>query len=162
MTFPPRIALVLVGLASSASVAMALYAQHRMGMEPCPWCILQRMVFIVIAIVALVAALQPWQGLRRALSGLVVLLCGAGVAAAWWQHTVASKSSSCALTLADKIITAVGVDTRWPDVLEVRANCAEAAVDLWGVPFELWSLALFAALGLIAVLCTLARNRRRA
>ena len=35
------------------------------------------------------------------------MLCGAGVAAAWWQHAVAAKSSSCALTLADKIMTTV-------------------------------------------------------
>ena len=34
-----------------------------------------------------------------------------------------------------------------PDVFEARASCADAAVSLLGVPYEFWSAALFAAIG---------------
>ncbi len=160
MRFPVRPALVAIGLACAAAVAGALVAQHRFGMEPCPWCILQRILFIAIAAVSLLAAALPAGLPRRLVSLVVVAFAGCGVAAAWWQHFVAAKSASCALTLADRVITTLGVDTRWPEAFEVRASCADAAANLAGVPFEFWSLALFALVGIIALVCTVSIERR--
>jgi hypothetical protein len=77
---------------------------------------------------------------------LMLLLCGTGIAAALWQHFVAAASSSCNLTLADKVLSATMLDTFLPDVFQPRASCADAAVDLLGVPYEFWSLALYAAI----------------
>ena len=38
-------------IAAFAAVAAALVSQHAFGMEPCPWCVLQRLVFgVLIAI----------------------------------------------------------------------------------------------------------------
>jgi disulfide bond formation protein DsbB len=160
MKFPARLALLATSVACAASVVSALVSQYHYEMQPCPWCILQRFLFLVIAAVALVAAVQPWVVVRRVLSLIIVGLSGSGVAAAYWQHFVAAKSTSCALTLADKIMTATGLDTRWPDVFEVRASCADAAADLLGVPFEFWSLALFALVGIVALVCTMSTDRR--
>jgi protein dithiol:quinone oxidoreductase len=162
MSFPARPALLVVSAACVGAVAAAVWTQYHLDMQPCPWCILQRILFIAIGAVCLVAAAQPWALLRRLLSVLVVGLCGAGVAAAYWQHFVAAKSSSCALTLADKVITALGVDTRWPDLFEVRASCADAAANLLGVPFEFWSLALFALVAILALISALTPDRRHA
>jgi len=64
------------------------------------------------------------------------------------------------LTLADKVISATGLDTRFPEVFEVRASCADAAVDLAGVPFEFWSLALFALAGVVLITTCLTPSRR--
>jgi len=155
----PRLLLTLISLVCAGSVGLALLAQHRYGMEPCPWCILQRMLFVLLAILGLVAAALPGIA-RRVLSGAAVLVALGGMAAALWQHFVAAQSSSCALTLADRIITATGLDVRWPDAFEVRASCADAAVSVLGVPFELWSLALFALTGAVLLANALARGRR--
>jgi len=157
----PRLALSLMGLASGVSVALALLAQHKFGMEPCPWCILQRMIFIVLTVLCLVAAALPGALPRRALSAVTLPLTVGGIAAALWQHFVAAKSASCALTFADKVITFVGADARWPDIFEVRASCADAAASVLGVPFEFWSLALFAVVGM-ALLYSLVTPDRRA
>ena len=157
----PRLLMGLMALACGASVLAALYSQHELGMQPCPWCILQRMIFIVLAVVLGVGALLPITALRQGLAALAVLLAGSGVAAALWQHFVAAATNSCALTLADRIITATGLDLRWPDVFEVRATCAEAAVDLLGVPFEFWSLALFAIVGVAALTSVFMRDGAR-
>jgi disulfide bond formation protein DsbB len=156
----PRLALATLGLACAASVGAALLAQHQFGMEPCPWCILQRMLFIVLAVLCLVSAALPGSVSRRALSGLTLPLAAGGVAAALWQHFVAAKSSSCALTFADKVITFFHVDTRWPEVFEVRANCADAAATILGVPFEFWSLALFAVCGMALLYSLITPDRR--
>ena len=73
-----------------------------------------------------------------------------GVIAAIYQHEVAAKSFSCNLTFADKLITALGLESLWPWMFQVTATCAESAATLLGLPFEFWSLALFAVLALAA------------
>jgi disulfide bond formation protein DsbB len=156
----PRLALSLMGLACGVSVALALLAQHKFAMEPCPWCILQRMIFIVLTVLCLVAAAMPGAALRRGLSAMAVPLPLAGIAAALWQHFVAAKSSSCALTLADKVISFFGADSRWPHVFEVRASCADAVARVLGVPFEFWSLAFFAVVGIALVYSAITPDRR--
>jgi len=127
-------------------------------MQPCPWCILQRLVFVVLALLGLLAALAPWAMIQRWVCALMVPMAACGAAAALWQHFVAAKSNSCAFTLADKIISFTGLDQRLPEWFEVRASCADAAVDLIGVPFEYWSLALFAALGVWSLTNALRRR----
>ena len=155
-----RLWMGVLGLSCLGSVGIALWAQHHWAMEPCPWCILQRMLFVVVGVLALVAALQPSGLARRLLALLALPFAGAGAAAALWQHFVAAQTQSCALTLADKVISATGLDTRFPEVFEVRASCADAAVDLAGVPFEFWSLALFALAGVVLITTCLTPSRR--
>jgi protein dithiol:quinone oxidoreductase len=150
-----KVVLVLIALACLASVGGAVFAQHRFGMEPCPWCILQRILFLAIAVVAMLAAAMPGGGLGRlssVLSSLLVAGLGvAGGAAALYQNLVASKLPSCDMTLADRIISGLGLDAWQPEVFEVRSSCADAAVSLLSVPFELWSFGLFALIVLIAL-----------
>jgi disulfide bond formation protein DsbB len=116
------------------------------------------MQLLVLAGLGLLIALLPSRLLQRVLSVLVVALAMSGVAAALWQHFVAAKSNSCALTLADRILTWTALDQRWPELFEVRATCADAAANLLNVPYEFWSLALFALVGVWAL--TSAMRRR--
>ncbi len=148
---------LLAGLAAWGSVGAAYYAQHVLQMLPCPWCILQRILFIVTGagLIGLAALPDARDGLAALGRRLLVALTGAfalgGMAAALWQNRVASKSASCDMTLADHIISGIGLDAQWPELFEVRASCADAAVDMFGLPFELWSLALFVALAAVAL-----------
>jgi disulfide bond formation protein DsbB len=43
------------------------------------------------------------------------------------------------------------VESLAPWLFQVTATCADAAVDLFGVPYEYWSLAVFVALGVGAI-----------
>lgn len=118
-------------------------------MQPCPWCILQRIVFMLMAAAALLAV--GARGLpQRAAGAAVVLLAACGLAAALWQHFVAAASASCKLTLADRLISGSGLDSWWPEVFGVFASCAEAKVNLLGMPYEFFSAALFVLLALLA------------
>lgn len=148
--------LLIAGLAL-AGVGAALVSQYAFDMQPCPWCILQRLIFVVLGAVALAAA-YAGSGLRKMLSGAVLLLSALGAAAAVYQNVVASKSVSCNLTLADRILNALRVEALAPWLFEVKASCADAAVSLLGVPFELWSLALFALTGLLSVAALIRRR----
>jgi disulfide bond formation protein DsbB len=128
-------------------------------MEPCPWCILQRLIFVLIGALALLGL--AWRGAlgSAVVTLLVLLLAACGVAAALWQHFVAAASDSCNRTLAEKIISGLGLDGSLPEIFQPRASCADAAVKLLGVPYEFWSLGLFALLALLALLL-LPRRRR--
>lgn len=155
----PRALLAVAGVACAASVGLALLAQHQFNMQPCPWCILQRLIFVVLAGLCMIGAVLPPLP-RRVVAALTLPLAAGGIAAALWQHFVAAKTSSCAMTLADRIVMATGLDVRFPDWFEVRATCADAAVSVLGVPFEFWALALFALTGLVLVLNVLDPARR--
>jgi disulfide bond formation protein DsbB len=149
-----------LALVCALSVVLALVAQHRFDMQPCPWCILQRLAFVVIGLVALLAALLPAAAVHAAAAALIVVVALAGVAAALWQHFVATASASCNLTLADRIMSATGLDNLWPEVFAPMASCADAAARVFGVPFEFYSLALFVLLGGAALSLLLPARRR--
>ena len=76
----------------------------------------------------------------------IVALSLSGVAAALWQHFVAAASDSCKLTLAERIISGLGLDGSLPEIFQPRASCADAAVKLLGLHYEFWSLMLFVLL----------------
>lgn len=154
----PALALGLIGLLSLAAVGAALVSQHVFGMKPCPWCILQRVIFAVVGVVCLVGAALRARVAVKGAGFMALVLAGLGAAAALYQHFVAAKSASCNLTLADRIVSGTQLDVLLPEVFEVRASCADAAVDLIGVPYEFWSLALFVLIGLALVMLVLRRK----
>jgi protein dithiol:quinone oxidoreductase len=139
------------------AVGFALFAQHIWDMQPCPWCIVQRMLYMLLGVVALVFGL--FSGRRTSMgrivpssawktgTWLVLLLSAIGVGVAIYQATVAASQVTCNLTAAHKFITATGLDELAPEVFKVRASCAEAAsATLLGLPFEVASGILFALL----------------
>ena len=129
-----------------AAVGIALVSQHVFDMQPCPWCILQRVIYLAIALLCLIGVAVSAPLPRRCIGVLTLLLALSGGASALYQHLVAAKSASCNLTFADKIISALGLDGAFPPLLQVTANCSDAAVSVLGVPYAYGSLALFIAI----------------
>ncbi len=140
-----------------AAVAMALVTQHGLDMQPCPWCVLQRVIFLAIALAALPGLLRGDRVARWGSGPLVGVLALCGVATALWQHFVAANSTSCAMTLADRVNRALGLDELLPQVFASYASCADAKATLLGVPYEFYSLTLF--VGLAAAAALLVRGR---
>lgn len=144
-----RAQLMVCGLLSWASVGAALVSQYQFDMQPCPWCTLQRLIYLLLGALAFGAAALPHGGPRRIASALAAVMAVLGMGAAAWQHWVAAASASCNLTLADKILANLGLFELSPEVFAPMASCADAAVDLLGVPYALWSLGLYALLGAV-------------
>ena len=149
----PARALAFICVASLLSVGAALIAQHQFGIKPCPWCVMQRGIYLLIAAVAGLGWLASKQRpLRSAALGLCLLLALAGLVAAYYQHEVASKLDSCDMTFADRLLVALNLEELWPDVFMVTATCAEAAAyRLLGLPYEIWSGLLYLILALLSV-----------
>jgi disulfide bond formation protein DsbB len=146
----PTAALAVMAAASLGAVGAALVSQHVFDMQPCPWCVLQRLIFVLIALAAGAGALWHGSTGRQVATAAAGLLAGAGAAAALWQHFVAAATASCKRTLADRIVSGLQLDALAPEVFAPRASCADAAVDLLGLPYEFWSLGLFALLAAAA------------
>ena len=159
----PRSPVLLAGMAVAPLLALggALLTQHVGGMMPCAWCVMQRLIFVAIAASSLLALLLGSMHARSAGAGqrvgaaLAGLLAGCGMATALWQHFVASASTSCNMSFADRLMGFTGLDSRWPEVFAAYASCADAKASLVGVPYEFWSLTLFALLALAALRVTL-------
>ncbi|MDP1692743.1 MAG: disulfide bond formation protein B [Burkholderiaceae bacterium] len=151
MTISARVWLGGIAAVSLTAVGAALVSQHVFEMQPCPWCVLQRLIFVLIALLAVLGlAWRSVAGQRGVALGLLAL-SAAGIATVLWQHFVAAASTSCNLTLADRIMNASGLPGLLPEIFEARATCADAAVNLYGVPYEFWSLALFVAIEAAAI-----------
>ena len=148
---------MLVFVLALGAVGVALATQHLWDLRPCPWCVLQRLIFVVVGVAAGVGLL--WRSRTGAWTSVLAIsvLSTLGVAAALWQHFVAAASASCNLTLADRIVSGLQLDALLPDVFAATASCADAKVNLFGVPYEFWSLTLFLVIDVIAVTTMLRR-----
>ncbi len=152
MTLPgARAVFALVFVVALGAVLAALVTQHVYDMQPCPWCVLQRLIFVLVALLAALGWL--WRSAAGRWIGALGIstLCALGAMAALWQHFVAAASASCNMTLADRILSGAGLDALFPDVFAATASCADAKVNMLGVPYEFYSLALFVLLDVAAL-----------
>jgi len=143
--------LTAIAFVSFAAVGAALLSQHLLDMLPCAWCILQRMIFILIGVVAMLGAIVPARPFRRLALIATLVLSALGIAAAWHQWTVAAAQFSCDQTLADRIVSGSGLDATMPWLFGIYATCMDAAVSILGFDFAVWSLLLYAVFAMAAL-----------
>lgn len=158
---PTQRALLLVFLLSAAALGIALISQHVAGMRPCAWCVFQRVILVVVSLVALAGLLLNGVSnlASRLSSGIVAALGLGGIIAAWYQYSVAAVQFSCDQTFADRFMTSSGLDASVPWLFGIYATCMDARIDLLGVEYALWALALFVVLTLLGVMGLLFKTR---
>ena len=124
-------------------VLAALVSQHVFGLQPCPWCTIQRLAYLLVGFFARLSLFATQSSLwARTPLLLAGLAAAGGLAAALYQHLVAAETASCAFTAADKFMMATGLDELLPSVFKATAACDEANAPMLGVPYSLWSAAL--------------------
>lgn len=154
-------AFTLVLVTALGALGAALFSQHVLGMLPCAWCILQRALFLIIAVWALLGLLGASFRLWRRLNWALILITAlAGIAVAWHQLTVAAKAFSCDQTLADRIISTSGLDASVPWFFGIYATCLDASVSVFGLEFAAWGLALFAIYALYSLVMFFKQKKR--
>ena len=158
MLTTPRVFAAMVALGIGAP-AVAAFMQHMFDARPCPWCALQRLIFVAIALAGIVGLVWRASAGRVVAALLALGLAGSGIAAAGWQHFVAAKSASCNLTFADRVLGALHADTLAPWIFAPTANCADAVAPFAGLPYEVWSFSLYVLVA-IGALWSLARGGR--
>lgn len=136
-----------------AGVGIALVSQYGFDMQPCAWCVLQRLILLAIAVMCVLGMLaRRSRSLRALAAGLVCILGISGMIAAWYQYTVASHLFSCDQTFADKFIAWTGLDAALPQIFGIYATCMDARVSVLGIEYALWALGLFGVCTLMGLL----------
>lgn len=141
--------LVLVAIASLGLIGVALYLQHQLGWAPCPLCVIQRYLFLLVALIALVAVfLAP--GARRAGAGLGALaaLSGAGVAG-WHIYTKAHPSISCGVDPLETALNRIPPAEWLPFLFKADGLCSTPYPPILGLDVPEWALVWFAIFALV-------------
>ncbi|MGB3435148.1 disulfide bond formation protein B [Achromobacter sp.] len=141
----------LIALFCFGAVGLALVSQHVFDMPPCAWCVMQRLIYLVIGAIALVGGFGGGRALTRLCGALTALLSLSGIAAAWYQYSVAANMLSCDQTFADRFMTGIGLESAVPWLFGIFATCMDAKVPVLGIEYALWSLALFVVIFFMAL-----------
>jgi len=163
MKATPRLIHVAMFLVCAGLIAFALYLQHSLGLEPCPMCILQRYAFIVVGVIALVAAIHGPDLLgRRIYSGLLVLLAatGAGVAIrhVYLEHNP-PKIFDCGADVGF-MLESFPLTEALPMIFRGTGDCTKVVWRFLGLSIAEWSLICFALLIVAALFALMSRQRR--
>ena len=138
----------IIGL-SLLCLGSALISQHGLDMRPCPWCIVQRMIWVAVIPIALAGWGFSAVAGSQIVAGIGVIVAGGlGIAAAVWQYFFAAAAGSCAFTWADRFIGQTQLDALLPWLFQPLASCAEAEVKLLGIPYAIVSALMFSLLTL--------------
>jgi disulfide bond formation protein DsbB len=147
----PRRLLALIAAACIALLAFGLYLQHAVGLEPCPMCIVQRYLFVLVALVAAIGAVLPaatarWSGALMALLSLT----GAGVAARQsWLQWFPPEITACGRDLFG-MIESFPLRRVIPMLFRGSGDCSAVDWTFLGLTIANWSFLNFllvAALG---------------
>ena len=153
-------------LICAALLGFAFYLQYVEHQDPCPLCILQRVAFIAMMAVFLIAALHG-PGRRGAIvySTLVFIVAGVGAAIAgrqvWLQHLPPDRVPACGTGL-DYMLQSFPLMKALEKVFAGSGECAEAGWRFLGLTIAGWSLVWFVALGAFAVVIAVRAARDRA
>jgi disulfide bond formation protein DsbB len=134
------------------AVAIALYLQYGQGVDPCPLCMIQRVLVIAIGLVCLLAAIHAPASLgHRIYGGVVALvaLLGAGVALRhlWLQSLTPEQAPACGPGL-EYILEHFPLDRALKLVMLGSGECSEVLWTFWGLSLPAWTLMVF--IGLLA------------
>lgn len=140
----------LVFVVCVALLGFALYLQHAKGLDPCPWCIVQRVGFIAVGLIALVAALhRPGRGgtIFYAVTGAAVALAGAAAGAYHvWLQGDPVRAAKCVGSPVERILDTTGIGRWAPPLLQYDGPCSLKPWDFLGLSIPEWSFAWFVVL----------------
>ena len=157
----PRRALLIVGASCVGLLVFGvLYLQQSLGLEPCPMCIVQRYVLILVALVACVAAMLPERRARNV--GVIVMgvlaSCGAFVAARQsflqWNPP---EIMSCGRDFYGMIET-FPLKRAIPMIFKGSGDCSTVDWTFLGLTIANWSFLCFSGIAAFAVLLLMVRR----
>ena len=162
--FSGRTGYLLGFTASFGLVALALVIQTQFKLEPCPLCISQRMVFMGLGLLFLVAAIvNPKQAITRNIFALLQVLTavgGAGVAIRHWylQAHRESMIADCGVGF-DYMFENFPLQKALTLIFRGTGDCA--AIDWTFIGLTLPQLALIAFIGFVVYAIYLAKSLTR-
>lgn len=143
-------------LFASGLMGFGLYLQYVKHLDPCPLCMVQRLIFIAILVVFALAALQgPKRVGERVYAVLIALLSlsGVGVAARhiWIQNLPKDQLPTCGPGL-DYMLETMPMANVLKELMHGSGECAEKSWTFLTLGIPEWSLLCYLGLGVWAAL----------
>lgn len=157
----PRRVWLLIALFCLGLLGFGLYLQHVVGLEPCPMCIVQRYVMILITLVALMGAALQSRRAVWATGGLLSVLAvsGAYVAARQsWLQWYPPEVVSCGRDFYGMIET-FPLQRAIPMIFKGGGDCSQVDWTFLGGSIANWSFVCFTLIFLIAIAAMLTKPK---
>ena len=160
----PRLGYALGFLACAGLLGFAYYLQYYEYQDPCPLCILQRIAFMALAAIFLVAAVHgPGRTGAIVYGGLLSTAAGVGTALAarhvWLQNLPKDRIPECGPGL-EYMLKKLPLTQALEKILAGSGECAEVGWTFLGLSIASWSLVWFVLFAGFALYLTLAGMRR--
>lgn len=143
-------------------MGFGLFLQYVKHQDPCPLCMVQRLIFIsILAAFALAALHSPRRAGERVYAALIALLSLSGVAVAsrhiWIQNLPKDQVPACGPGL-DYMLETMPMTKVFKELLHGSGECAEKGWTFLTLGIPEWSLLCYLALGAWAVLIAVRKN----
>jgi disulfide bond formation protein DsbB len=142
-----------MALACLAMLSFGMYLQHVVGLEPCPMCIVQRYVMVLIGLVALLGAVLSGRTASLSVGSGLVLLAGGGAYVAarqTWLQWYPPEVLSCGRDFYGMIET-FPLQRAIPMIFKGGGDCSKVDWTFLGGSIANWSFVAFVGLGLLAL-----------
>jgi disulfide bond formation protein DsbB len=156
LILPARRPAYLLGAAVCAGLmGWALWLQYGLQLDPCPLCVVQRMIVIAMGVIFLVACLHnPGRIGAAVYAGLACVAGGIGVAVAarhvWIQAQPRGTVASCGMSL-DYMLESLPFTDVIGKVFGGSGECAEAGWLFLDLGIPAWTLVFFVAMTVAAL-----------
>lgn len=147
-----RLAYLFAAIICFASVAFAiLYLQDVKWLEPCPYCKLQRVIFIFVGIIFLICAIFHPKRIWAFFSSILLLL---GVTAGWYvsakhiyiQQFPSENSASCS-AMNDDLIEVLDFQFI-KGILSAKGDCSKIEWSFYGLSLPMLSFIGFSVMAI--------------
>ena len=151
-----RLFFIALFIACLSLLSFGLYLEHVRGLEPCPLCAFQRLAYVAITVVALIAAIHNPTGIFRIVYNMLLIifaLIGAAIAGrqTWLQHLPAELVPECDPGM-EYMLEVFPLGQALKMVFSGSGECAEVHWQFIGLSIAEWSLICFSSIALATIL----------
>ncbi|MFZ0219459.1 MAG: disulfide bond formation protein B [Candidatus Aquirickettsiella sp.] len=144
---------------------VAVYLQYKVGIIPCPLCIIQRFIITLLGLLFLMGALFNFEAFTRCFLHTITFLLGvAGAVVAsrqlWLEHFPSEQLISCQAAVA-QYSTSVYFHKIIELFFQGTSNCGSGTWRFLNLSMPMWTLIIFIVLAAISLRQVYINRRKR-
>jgi disulfide bond formation protein DsbB len=143
-----RGALLLAGLSCLALTGGGLVFSHVLNLAACSLCVIQRMLYLLMASFCFLGLFSPWNIGARLGAGWAAVAGGAGMVASGYQTWIqrVAPETVCGAHMPWWEELAYDASDKWPFLFRISGLCSDPAWKFLGLSIAEWSLLCFSVL----------------
>ena len=142
----------LIAFTSFALLGVAFYMEYEMGLEPCPLCMLQRIMFLALGIVALISFLHKSRSAMKyyalTISTIAILGAALSIRHLYLQYLPEEQLPACLPGLSYMVEV-----FPWQEIMSAMimgtGECGDVLWTFLGLSIPGWTLVAFASIAII-------------